>query len=38
MAINPKFSANHFVDVLPYADPSWLDGVLDGLRQAGISF
>jgi adenylate cyclase len=38
MSINPNFSVNHFVDALPYADPSWLDGVLDGLRQAGISF
>ena len=36
--INPSFSVSHFVDLLPYADPSWLDGLIDGLRQANIPF
>jgi len=38
MEINPAFSVQRFVDSLPYADPSWLDGVVDGLRQANIPF
>jgi len=36
MEINPAFSVQHFTASLPYADPSWLDGVIDGLRQANI--
>jgi adenylate cyclase len=37
LEINPAFSVQHFKTSLPYADPGWLDGILDGLRQAGIA-
>ena len=36
--INPAFSVQHLVASLPYADPSWLDDIIDGLRQANIAF
>lgn len=35
--INPRFSVPHLVESLPYADPRWLDGIIDGLHQAGIA-
>jgi adenylate cyclase len=37
MQINPEFSVPRLLESLPYADPGWLDGVIDGLRQAGIA-
>ncbi len=38
LEINPTFSVQHLQTSLPYADPGWLDRILDGLRQAGIAF
>ena len=38
MEINPRFSVPHLVESLPYADPGWLDEIIDGLRQAGIAY
>jgi adenylate cyclase len=38
MEINPAFSVQRFVTALPYANSSWLDGLVDGLRQANIPF
>jgi adenylate cyclase len=37
LEINPTFSVQHFKTSLPYSDPGWLDGILDGLRQANIA-
>jgi hypothetical protein len=37
MEINPTFSIKHFKTSLPYADPGWLDGIIDGLHKAGIA-
>jgi adenylate cyclase len=38
MEINPSFSVPHLVKSLPYADPRWLDEIIEGLRQAGIAY
>ncbi len=37
MKINPGFSVPHLKQSLPYADPTWLDRFIEGLRQAGIA-
>ena len=36
LAVNPKFSLEHFRRALPYRDPTWLDRLVEGLREAGI--
>jgi adenylate cyclase len=37
LEINPSFSIEHLRTSLPYADPTWLDKIVDGLRQADIA-
>ncbi|AHK43474.1 MULTISPECIES: adenylate/guanylate cyclase domain-containing protein [Ensifer] len=35
--VNPNFSINHLKRALPYRDPTVLDRLADGLREAGVS-
>jgi tetratricopeptide (TPR) repeat protein len=34
--INPKFSLEQFVKILPYKDPATKDRYIDSLRKAGL--
>lgn len=35
--VNPSFSIDHFKRAMPYKDPTVLNRLIDGLREAGIS-
>ncbi len=37
LEVNPNFSLDHLKRILPYRDPTTLDRLVDGLREAGIS-
>ncbi len=36
MEINPNFSVDHILDVLPFKDPAWFDRYVTGLSKAGL--
>ncbi len=36
LKVNPDFSVEYVRQSLPYADPSWIDRAIEGLRQANI--